>query len=355
MQRLLSLVRSGTSMYRQIDERMDIELMKQQMHQGTFDMNSLMSYVLGIMADMCAPVRDIEIQSLQQETDITKQIPTVLHLLEDMSLDLANFRLRSLRPHLMSMAVEYEREKFASLLNSGQIQLVKTRTWLTESSAKLCQAAAERNPERVQPEKNNKPTHDSIFEDAYVSLLVQEQPISIENVPETLAMDINRMSEYQNDVQAITIVASLLMLARNFGSASPQALSDLGIKLFKMLEDPSTAIDHLSTEIEHAVHVRPERREMIRTMVDKTLSHSDTVYSLLNRRVATVIKMSIQNNTFVTDAVLASNGLQHVRSQLQEIAHKILRMTHHHRKVFAGWYNQIINDALHEHLVINQS
>ncbi|GAA5805691.1 hypothetical protein HPULCUR_011214 [Helicostylum pulchrum] len=349
--RLLSLVRPGTTMHQHINDRIDLDLIQQQMHQHTFDMDSMMDYVLGVMSDMCAPVRDIEIQTLRQDPNIMHQMPTVLHLLEDMSLDLANFRLRSLRPHLMPIAVDYEREKFASMLNTGHIQLVRTRSWLTESASKLCLAAAERNPEGVRPEKNNKPTHDSIFEDAYVSLLVQADPVSADTLPETLLMDAKRIHQFQNDVQAVTIVAALLMLARNFGSASPQALSDLGSKLFTMLEDPSTAIDHLATEIERAVNVRPERREMIRTMVDKTVSHSDTVYSLLSRRVASVIKLSIQNNAFVTEAVLASNGLQHVRSQLQAIAHNILRMTHHHRKVFASYYDEIIKAALHEHFV----
>ncbi|KAG2234598.1 T-complex protein 11-domain-containing protein [Thamnidium elegans] len=351
--RLLSLVRPGTSMHQHIDERIDLDLIQQQMRQRTFDLKSMMEYVLGVMADMCAPVRDVEIQVLRQDNNLMQQMPTVLHLLEDMSLDLANFRLRSLRPHLMPIAVEYEREKFASMLNTGQIQLVRTQSWLTQSASKLCQAAAERNPERVRPEKNNKPTHDSVFEEAYVSLLVQSLPVSVQTLPETLFMDAKRLHQFQNDVQAVTIVAALLMLARNFGSASPQALSDLGSKLFTMLEDPATAIDHLAAEIESAVNVRPERREMIRTMVDKTVSHSDTVYSLLSRRVASVIKLSIQNNTFVTDAVLASNGLQHVRSHLQAIAHKILRMTHHHRKVFASYYDEIIKTALHEHLVVS--
>lgn len=343
-------------MYNSVDEGIDLSLIKQQMRQNSFDIHGMMEYILNVMSNMCAPVRDDEIKELKSSTNIMEQIQSVLHLLEDMSLDLANFRLRSLRPHLMSMAVEYEREKFADMLNSGQIQLVRTKAWMTQSASRLCQVAAQRNPEGVRPEKNNKPTHDSIFEDAYVSLLVQQQPISsLEMLPETLSMDAKRMADFQNEVQAVTIVAALLMLARNFGSASPQALTDLGLKLFTMLKDPTTAIDNLSTEIERAVNVRPERREMVRTMVDKTVSHSDTVYSLLSRRVATVIKTTIQNNTFVTDAVLSSNGLQHVRSNLQAVAHKILRMTHHHRKVYASYYDDIITSALNEHLVVSPS
>lgn len=334
-------------MYNSIDEAMDLGLIEQQMKQKSFDIQRMMNYVIEIMSNMCAPVRDVEIQELKSNNNLMEQIKRTLDLLQDMSLDLANFRLRSLRPHLMSMAVEYEREKFATMLKNGDIQLVRTKVWLRESAIKLCQVAAQRNPEGIQPEKNNKPTHDSIFEDAYVSLLVQSQVIdSVDLLPETLGLDAKRISEFQNEVQATTIVAALLMLARNFGSSSSQVLNDLGSKLFTMLEDPTTTIDNLSAEIENTVNVRSDRKEMIRTMVDKTVSHTDTIYTLISRRVASVIKSTMQNNKFVTDAVLASYGLQHVRSHLQSISHKVLRMTHHHRKVYSTYYDEIITMAL---------
>ncbi|KAG1426990.1 hypothetical protein G6F57_023282 [Rhizopus arrhizus] len=85
-------------------------------------------------------------------------------------------------------------------------------------------------------------------------------------------------------------------------------------------------------------------------MVDKTLSHNDTVYSLLSRRVALVIKSTIQNKRFVSDAVITSNGLEHIRSNLQALAQRILKLVQHHRQVYASWYDAIIRDALADHV-----
>ncbi|KAI8636027.1 T-complex protein 11-domain-containing protein [Parasitella parasitica] len=352
--RLLSLVRPGTSMHNSINDAIDLTIIEQQLQLNSFNIQSMIHYVLDTMASMCAPVRDEEIQKVRASSEsMTEQIKQVIEILENMSLDLSNFRLRSLRPHLMSMAVEYERDKFASMLNDGTIQLVRTKTWLSQSTDRLCQVAAQRNPEGIQPQKNNKPSHDAIFEDAFVSLLCQPQPIDrIEQVPETLALDAKRMADFQNEVQATTMVAALIMLARNFGSASPQTLSDLAVKLFTILEDGSTTIDNLVSEIELSVNVKPERREMVKTMVDKTVSHNDTVYTLLSRRVALVIKSTVHNNAFVTDAVLSSNGLEHVRSHLQSISLKIQRLAHHHRKVYASWYDEIITEALNESIIV---
>lgn len=320
------------------------------MRQKTFDMQRMINYVLDVASSMCAPVRDEQIQQARQTSNMVDQLRQIFSILEDMSLDLSNFKLRSLRPYLMSISVEYEREKFAQMLNDGTIQLVRTTAWLNKSADKLCQVAAQRNPERVQPQKNNKPTCDAVYEDALVSLLSESQPIiDIESLPETLTLDARRMADFQNEVQATTIVAALLMLARNFGSASAQTLADLGSTLFTMLQDHATSIDHLAAEIERAVNVKPERREMVRTMVDKTVSHSDTVYSLLLRRVGMVIKSTIQSGNFVSDAVLTSNGLEHVRTNLQALAAKIQRLAHHNKKVYGTWYDQIINEALDKH------
>ncbi|ORE22748.1 Tcp11-domain-containing protein [Rhizopus microsporus] len=350
--RLLSLVRPGTTLYQRIEQGLDLDFIQQQLDQNIFDIQKTIQYVLDTMASMCAPVRDKEIEAARHlDNDPVEQIKRIFHLLDNMSLDLANFRLRALRRPLLPIAVDYEREKFAEMLSSGMIPLVKTKDWLNESCERLCQVAAQRNPEKVQQAHNARPTHDAIFEEAFVSLLSQPQILTRDKLPETLFLDVRRMQEFQNEFQANTMVAALLMLARNFGSASSQALSELGIKLFTMLKDKSTTVEHLAAEIERTVgDLRPERRQMIRNMVDKTLSHNDTVYSLLSRRVALVIKSTIQNKRFVSDAVITSNGLEHIRSNLQALAQRILKLVQHHRQVYASWYDAIIRDALADHV-----
>ncbi len=85
---------------------------------------------------------------------------------------------------------------------------------------------------------------------------------------------------------------------------------------------------------------------MIRNMVDKTLSHTDTVYSLLSRRVASVIKSAIQNKQCVNDRVITSNGLEHIKNNLQLLSQRIITLTQFHRQVYAPWYDEMISEAL---------
>ncbi|KAI7900027.1 T-complex protein 11-domain-containing protein [Cokeromyces recurvatus] len=356
--RLLSLVRSDTTLYHKINDTLD--MIEQQTKQTTFDLQAMIDSILHVMSKLCAPVRDEEIKSVQNDSNgnMIEQFKRIFDILEDMTLDLANFRLRSLRPHLMSIAVEYERDKFAKMLMDGTIQLVRTKSWLTQSTHKLCQVAAERDGGGdgiEQPTSNYRPSFDAIFEEAFISLIHQPEKnlVSAEDLPETLRLDIKRMAYFQNQLKTISIVAALLMLARNFGSTYPPSphqtgsLGALSKRLFIMLEDDATTMDNLVAEIEGRVKVKGEQREMIRTMVEKTISHHDTVYSLLSRRVASVIKSTIQNNKFVTDAVLSSNGLEYVRDQLEMTSIQIQRLVYHHKKVYSPWYHSIMKEALY--------
>ncbi|KAG1406512.1 hypothetical protein G6F60_002882 [Rhizopus arrhizus] len=346
-QRLLSLAQTSSSLHERIEQEIDLVLIEQEVKQNVFDLKKRMDYLLDIMSSMCAPVRDSELEAIREREPI-EQIKDIFHLLDHMDLDLANFKLRALRRPLMTIAVDYEREKFAEMLNDGTIQLVKTKGWLSESCHKLCQVAAQRNPEKIQTYA--KLSHDAIFEEAFVSLLHQTRLLTASELPETFLLDTKRMIEFQNEFQAITIVAALLMLARNFGRANAQVLSGLAVKLFGMLEDKSTSIDHLAVEIERTVgKIRAERKAMIRNMVNKTLSHTDTVYSLLSRRVALVIKSTLQNKRFVSDAVITSNGLEHVHNNLQALSQRVLKLVQHHRQVYAVWYDDIIHCALQSH------
>ncbi|CAO3702230.1 unnamed protein product [Rhizopus stolonifer] len=334
-ERLLSLAKG--SLIQRVEETMDMAFIEQQIKQNALDFPHMIQKTLDLLSNMCAPIRDPEIKEIRQITG-KEQVKSIYRLCDRMELDLANFTLRSIRPPFMEIAVDYERSHFAELLNNGSIQLVTTQAWLKESCIKLCEVAASRNPENV-PQPTKRPR--GVFEEAFVSLLLEHQPRPL---PETLFLDAERISEFQNEIQAITMVAALLMLARNFGRSTPQKLTALSQRLFKMLEDRSTEIDHLAVEIERAVSVREDRKGLIRNMVDKTLSHSDTVYSLLSRRVALVIKSTIQQKQFVSDAVMMRHGLEHVQTNLQQLTERIYRFAQHHREVYGSLYDEVMED-----------
>ena len=54
----------------QINEVLDIDLIRQKIENDAFDIHYYANYVIGIMAKLCAPVRDEQVAALKQPTDI---------------------------------------------------------------------------------------------------------------------------------------------------------------------------------------------------------------------------------------------------------------------------------------------
>src|SRR5204863_8748871 len=100
------------------------------------------------MLQICAPVRDEQIQELKNVTDLAEIFKRILETLDQMRLDLANYRVKAFRPYLKEREVDYERRKFEQVLQSNR-SLDRTKSWLTPTINSLLRTVAERNPENV--------------------------------------------------------------------------------------------------------------------------------------------------------------------------------------------------------------
>lgn len=54
------------------------------------------------MARLCAPVRDETIRNLMRETDVVTVFRGVMETLDLMRLDMANFTIQQIRPHIVA-------------------------------------------------------------------------------------------------------------------------------------------------------------------------------------------------------------------------------------------------------------
>ncbi|KAI8391078.1 T-complex 11 [Radiomyces spectabilis] len=332
---LLDLAKSSTTLYKQLDDMMDMDLIRQNLSKGTFDLDMMLKDIVQVMLRICAPVRDETIQNISTMDDPVQQLRAILAVLDEMTLDLINFRIRMLRPHLTPMAVEYERSDFAEALAQGKTGLAKTRAWIRNTKQRLDETAVERN------KKDRDLSVTAVFEEALVSFITSAEPLSPMTCPETLLLDIHRLSQCQNEIQATSMVASLLLLARNF-KVPNHAFDSMAKRFFVLLKDHTTHIDHLSGEIEKHADIDAAHLPLIRSMVDKTLSHDDAVYALLTRRIGTVVRSSISNGQFVDSATLATHGLEHVRRPLRELCQRLIPLARHNFQVYLPWYKEII-------------
>ncbi|KAI9281226.1 T-complex protein 11-domain-containing protein, partial [Umbelopsis sp. AD052] len=255
-QRLLSLAPATSKIHQDVNDTLDLALIAQQINAETYNVDNTVHFVIRTMEKLCAPVRDDAVHAISRAGDLADTFRAILELLDQMNLDLANYRIQALRPYLKEISIEYEREKFSTALMNGKIGLVKTRDWLRTASISLQGIAGQRNPEGIEDVESNIKFTD-VYNEALASLLSSSEALLPDSCPETLLLDVERITGYQNEAQAITIVAALLMLTKNFSSAdessrhrtSTPAMKALRDKLFVLLEAKDTTVENLSLQV----------------------------------------------------------------------------------------------------------
>lgn len=113
-----------------INEVLDVDLIKQQAENGVLDFQHYAHYVMNIMSKVCAPVRDDRIKELRQCTDVVETFRGIMEVLQLMRLDLANFTITMMRPNIVASSIEYEKAKFAEFLKVQSDGLKYTREWI---------------------------------------------------------------------------------------------------------------------------------------------------------------------------------------------------------------------------------
>ncbi|CAG8657283.1 16399_t:CDS:2 [Cetraspora pellucida] len=356
-QRLLDLVPPTSSLHSSINEVLDIDLITQQTKAGVYNIHNCIVFITNTMLQICAPIRDEEIQGLKDLNDLAEIFQKLLNILDQMRLDLANYRVKAFRPYLKEHAIEYERRKFELALQSKRITLDLTKSWIKQTVNSLLRTRAERNPENIhlpQHRHNYGIKFNQVFNESFVSFIFQPSMIDKSNCPETLLLDIERLWNYQNEGQAITIVAALLMLTKNVAGGkvnnAPDDLTTLKDTLFVLLMDGDTTIDNLTAEIlsYFPSTLSSETQTLIKSMVSKTLSQSDKVFSLLSRRIQNIMKQHLQTGQFPKKETLTQHGVIAVAKELEQLSRKICILGRYNREVYAYWYDTIIREQLQE-------
>ncbi|XP_072327680.1 T-complex protein 11-like protein 2 isoform X3 [Scyliorhinus torazame] len=115
---LLSFLIPGQNRLRnQISEVLDLDLIQQQAEHNAIDIHKLAAYIISLMGKFCAPVRDDDVKKLKSVTEIVPLFREIFHVLDLMTMDMINFTIQNIRPHIQQCSVDYERSKFQDFLN----------------------------------------------------------------------------------------------------------------------------------------------------------------------------------------------------------------------------------------------
>ncbi|KAJ3216550.1 hypothetical protein HDU67_009335 [Dinochytrium kinnereticum] len=394
---ILSMVSEKGKIAAEIKEVLDIDHIKQQIDRKVVSIKSLLTYIVTKMAQLCAPIRDSAMRAVTSSVKALPENPftsvpdeamsklasmfdAILLILEDMKLDLANFRLQSLRPHLRPQAAEYEKKKFADALRRGDVTLDRTRAWLTSSAKEKEDVARARNPEGVDiPE--NRIRYTDIFHEAILGLVFSPPPSATAEatLPETLTLDAARLRKFQEEAQRLNVTAALLTLTQNAVHeirGDRAALMGLKDALLILLSDSEGLdVDHLSAQIISSVSsfilsrraavnaaagrtvhsdasaneagVLGQREGLIRTMVSKILGpgRGDPILGLLRRRIQACVKAHVASGAFKKEG-LERAGLDVIRAELEAFSLRVAIWVRFNGEVYSGWYDGILGEVV---------
>ncbi|KAJ6150792.1 hypothetical protein N7470_007386 [Penicillium chermesinum] len=206
--RLLRSLRPGNSLYVLISEVLDPKLVESQCNAGSFSYSNFFDFMNNILPRLCAPYRDPAVKAFAEDTsgDAIDRLARLMSIIDLLSLDHTNFMIQMAAPQLIQEAPGYEQRTFEKGIADGSITLGKTETILAHT------------PEDYYPENIHgepQPHSTRIYAHGLTDLVLSNAAVSEDLIPETLALDHQRLERLHARAFQIVATASILLTAKN--------------------------------------------------------------------------------------------------------------------------------------------
>ncbi|XP_061825796.1 T-complex protein 11-like protein 1 isoform X2 [Nerophis lumbriciformis] len=356
---LLSFLLPGHGHLRsRIQEVLDLALIQQQAEKGAPDIGSLSQFIIEMMGSLCAPCRDEEISKLKEITDFVPLLKAIFSLLDLMKLDMANFAVNSIRPHLMQQSVEYERNKFQGFLDKQPNALDYTEKWIKDTLKDLREVSsttASSGPSSLLPA--------SVHNQAYLRLLKWNH--LAEPFPETMLMDQARFQEMQQILEQLVMLSSVLLIVyTTTGEAisglpglmetlkiTVQAmLADMHTPSFSLQEALATTGEKLCVELSQCLSqhgyatLSTDRKNTLMGQISAIIQSDNTVRKLMDSRIQTYLLAFLESGQHKNPPL--PGGLAPVNKELKELAIRFSHLINFNKLVFSPFYQKILRKCL---------
>ncbi|GAB6018404.1 hypothetical protein CHUAL_000120 [Chamberlinius hualienensis] len=334
----------------EIGEVLDVELIRQKAENNALDFHYYAQYILSVMAKLCAPVRDEKIRELVTCQDVIDTFKGIFETLDLMKLDMANFHIQAIRPHLQQQSVEYEKKRFEEYmklsgeLNDCEDSLMLTRQWLKRCCNLL-----------------PKPTTVSaVLTKAFMSLLSWEKD---QPFPETLFMDKTRLAELCVRLDKATLIAAIMLVTYNTVGSAIAGLSQfkeelknhLNVlldkfddkKLNEVIQDVAVQVlvDVNRSLTDHGFsQLSEEAGKSLKGQIEETIQPDHRVRNLVRTRILEFTEQCLSSSSAYP--VKIPPGLSIMQLELSELTGQFLRLVSHNRAVFTSSYVDILSPEL---------
>jgi len=329
--RLLKLLKPGNSMHTLLTEALDPDHIRIQCRQRIFSYEKFFAFMADILPRLCAPFRDTEVQALANvlkaddnggNVDVMiEKLFGLLHMIDLMSLDYANYMIQQAAPTLIREGQGYEQRMFAADLQADPNGLQRTTRWWRNASIRAVTEPA--SPLRSLTPTSSSATATSVlhfittYANALVAVALKPSPLLLTEIPETLHLDTARLARLRADTLRYIVTSAILLTAKNLLKRDVRAQWKIEAKrVLEVLSTPPGSTyendlgdGELSTRILSTVEsgkaMPPTSRSQLEAMIKRFLaaahilsqpaaspaisSSSDPLLTLLHTRLRTHI------------------------------------------------------------------
>ncbi|XP_036182198.1 T-complex protein 11-like protein 1 isoform X1 [Myotis myotis] len=366
---LLSFLLPGhTRLRNQITEVLDLDLIKQEAENGALDISKLVEFIIGMMGTLCAPARDEEVKKLKDIKEIVPLFRAIFSVLDLMKVDMANFAVSSIRPHLMQQSVEYERKKFQELLEKQPNSLDFVTQWLGEAADDLMHQTYKNALPAVGGAAGSggspTPSPVAVQNHAYLKLLKWDhlqQPF-----PETVLMDQARFQELQLQLEHLTVLGAVLLVTFSMAASgvSNQAtfaeklkmivkilLTDMHLPSFHLKDALTTIGEKVCLEVSSCLSLcgftpfTTDKEIVLKGQIQAVASPDNPIRRIMDSRILTFLETYLASGHEKALPTIPG-GLGPVHKELEEVAIKFVRLVNYNKMVFSPYYDAVLSKIL---------
>ncbi|KFM78912.1 hypothetical protein X975_05252, partial [Stegodyphus mimosarum] len=295
----------------EINEVLDIELIQQQAEKDALDVLSYAQFIISTMSRICAPARDSNIQELRKLIEIVPLYRGILETLELMKLDMVNFTISHMRPHIQQHSIEYEKKKFQEILQSLEglsppVDGLKfTRLWLQNVYSDILS------------ESNGTDLPNSlVLRKAYLKILRWQEA---ENFPETLHLDHERFITLRDNLTVMVLTATVILLTYSNVGPAIQGIADFKENLKRhiqiiLADAPQCSSEELKIKMEtvglqvvkevneilekHGYSILDKEKEAtLISLISKIADEDHNVRQLITKRVLEFLELALHSSS----------------------------------------------------------
>ena len=282
--RLQNLLKKGNSMHTLIGEVLDTDVVARELRNGSFSYEKFFSFMAGFLPRLCAPFRDEEIKDIvevkMQSGDVVDRLQALMHGIDLMQIDYANFMLQTAVPDLLKHATHYETARFSEFMEETSNNFSATEAAWKKARTKVMNEAARRDPENINLARN-RPTPEKIYAQMLVDVFTSIDAST--GTPETLQLDCKRILRIRSDVLRIVTSGAILLQCKNLLKRDVRSQwKTEATRIFSVLENakgPEQASQGIQAALESSRSMPVATKNHIKLLVSRIVASADSVSS----------------------------------------------------------------------------